>query len=261
MRKYTASEIMEGEIREILRVEPLGFTRLAEALRELRRERGELAGSSETISNALKRLAESGIVERDLNTRRWRLTTLGELITSQPSHPTSRKPIPSNPLLMLRKYLDATPTDLIRILIDCYFQTLQEGGKVKLSKEFTIQTTNQIEASAKRKTLAIAELWTEVVTSFMKSFSSFLTAILVMHGSYMPSTVRREDAVTIVEKCTATWGRLWMMSLQPSLSDYLSNPDVLTALDQAIKDRRIRGNLLGTGFLKVRDDLERQRYL
>ncbi len=250
MATYTKSESMLKDVCKLLHEEALGFNGILALLRKERKDQGKKLASSETLSEALKRLQESGYVRRDIRTRKYSLTDLGEMSVRDPFIAFRVKP---------RRDSKGNPMDIIKFLIDAHVHALETGGekKNKLPDSVVQQITDQVKQFANGKTAAIEKLWTDITSNFEGEVSSFLPAFMLMHTSYASP----EYIPVTIDKAVSLWARFRLDQLQHTLSNYLSHPQVLAAIDRAIKEDAFTANLFSTPFEEVCRTLKRQKYL
>jgi len=253
---------MENEICEVLRGGALGFNQLLDRLRKLRCGRNELSGSAETLSAALKTLQEAALVKRDLRTRKYDLTEFGALSAAKPSQFLRVKPLQVDAERRLREVLEIGQGDFIRFLVEAHVQALERSGRkqIELPRSFVEQTSDRVKQFANGRKSAMRKLWVDVVTNFIFELSSLLPAFMLMHLSYAGS-VSEEDTALIVHKAITLWARFRIEQIQRTLSNYLSHPEVLAAMELAIRKHNFHYNLVDTGFEQVCRTLKQQMYL
>jgi len=260
---------MEDEVREFLRTAgPLGFNEVLEKIGKLRKQGGQLSGSSATLSATLKKLQESGIVVRDVRSRTYSLTPVGLSVVTQSAKVQDAKPIRFD-TRKLPRYVETAQRDLVSFLADAHVQALEMGGgkRIKLPSNMVEQVTNQLSHLTKGKSAAITALWSAIIMDFIRDFSGLLPAFILLQGTMNPipfqsvQSVRREEVAKIIENATAIWDRSRIVRMQRVLSTYLSNPEVLTAMDKAIKDGKLNSNFAETEYEKLYRELTKQGYL
>lgn len=255
MGVYTKSEQLLKDVCRLLHEarEPLGFNEILAGLRKEREDQGKRLVSSETLSEGLKRLQEAEFLKRDLRIRKYILTDLGKMSIQNPLISVKVKPA---------RGLVTDQKDIVNFLADAYVRALESGGgkRIVLPASVVQQITDKMKQFANEKTSAIQKLWTDITDNFQVELSSFLPAFMLMHVSYAAS-VPREDTAVMIEKAVALWARFRLDQLQHTLSSYLSHPEVLAAIDKAIRKGRFTANLASTPFEQVYSTLKRQKYL
>jgi len=263
MAKYRSSEDMENDVCEILRdTGSLGFSELMMGIITRRKDRGQLPGSSDTLSNALKVLQEKGIVVRDIRSRKYSLTRIGSSITTQAA-PNLDTKLDRSSVSRLQTYLNPAQRNMILFLAKAHIRALEAGGakRTELPEAVVEQLTNQFKRFAEDKTRAITALWIDIVMNFINDFSAFFPSFMLMQSSLVPGSLRKEDMAGMIQKATDLWERFRFNNLQRTLSNYLSNPEVLAALDRAIKEGRFKDNLVESSYEEVCSKLKAQGYL
>jgi hypothetical protein len=234
--------------------EGLGFNKILARLRQERKDQRRKLVSSGTLAEALKRLQEAGYVARDLRTRKYKLTELGEMSSGDPLITFRKK---------TRRELEIGQPDPLDFMTKAYVRGLETSGKeqVVLPDSIVQQITDQVKQFANGKTLAINKLWTDITDNFLIELSSFLPAFMVMHTSYAAASVPRENTTILIDKAVALWSKFRLDRLHYTLSSYLSHPEVLAAIDKAIRRKAFKDNLASTPFEQICNSLRRQKYL
>jgi hypothetical protein len=252
---------MKREICELLKGGSLGFNELLGRLQAFREERGERRGSSETLSSELKTLQEQDVVKRDLRSRMYKLTQLGGVL-AKGTGGLSVKPVPLDSLQRFLRRLEDAQSDFVQFLIESYVLTLQTAGKkrVTLPKSFVDQVLGEVESFMDGKKLGIRQLWGDLVNEFAIDLSTFLTALILIQVS-QSRIVAKRNLAAMIHKSTSLWAEFRARNIQEIIANYLSNPEVLTAIDQAMRKHSFKHNLALTEFKLVEHTLRQQEFL
>ena len=251
MGKYTKSENLRKEICTLLKMGPLGFNEILAELQELRKDQDKRSCSSETLAKALKELQVGKFVERDPQTRKYSLTDAGVMST---------QPLSAFRVKARRDLKIPRGGDITEYMVNAYVRGLQTraGKQTALPPSVVQQITDQVRQFANGKTLAIWKLRTDIIDYFTTELSSILSVFMSMHASYAPS-VPREVIADTIRKAVALWFQFRLDLLQSTLSDYLSNPEVLADLDKAIRKHGFTANLVSTPFEQISIILKHQK--
>lgn len=266
--QHSRLEQIEDEICSILlRKGSLGFTELQEEQSKSSEERR--AGSPTTLSHCLKNLAKAGVVERDIETRKWKLTTLGRLSIKaheQVDNPDMRKHLRQDALFVLFK--EAKPDawwDLVErvarsLEIEKSVKDLPEEEVLKNLKSYTEQTKHGITA-----------VWSGIMSDMLLDVGVLLAGILLIRSLY-PSPLDRVSAskmATTIRGLVTDWGKITTKNIEQMIAANVLNLEVLVALDKAIRDGKLNHRLetltvdevtkklLALGYLKAETPSDR----
>jgi hypothetical protein len=228
----TSSSITEEEILKILSSRPGSFERVKSSLWKNRKARSVKLGSKSTLSNALKGLHEKGLVEYDVASRMWKISSLGRII----AYGVATVPLSAKALTQMTQPLvsrvERDPEQLVDLLsaMFVYFSTIG-GGKLPISEgSLLTQTKVRLALIGKGNAKAISAIWVDAVELLIGHFSGLMAAILLYRSSTLEQNEAQASAT--IHRIVEQWFRPLSVELADFLSKYLANLEDLIALEK-----------------------------
>jgi predicted transcriptional regulator len=263
VRRGQASRLeqIEEEIVGVLwRRGPLGFTQLQDQLSKSSEERR--AGSPSTLSRCLKDLAKTGNVERDIETRKWKLTPLGRMsvvVHEQVHNPHLKTDLRQKALFVLVK--EANPDAWWEFVekvahslqIEKRVKDIPEAELMKNLKNYTQQTKH-----------ATTALWSGIISDMVFDVGVLIAAVALIRAMY-PSPMDRDSAsrmAGIIRNLVADWGKETTQNVEKIVAANVLHLEVLVALNKAIEQGKFdAGSVTEIPFSEVVKKLQALGYL
>lgn len=254
MSKYTSSESLVNDVLKLLKTGSLGFNDIKEKVRKGREDQGKRRGSTASLSDALKELQDGGYVGRDIRTRKYYLTHSGRANLNDPLNTLKFK--------SRHRGVEPSQRDIVEFLVEAFVDSLKATGgeRIELPDSYTKNVSDQVRQFANGRTSAIRKLWTDVTETFTGGLNTLLTGLMLMqvtHGAVMSE----EQVAVAIRKAVTIWSRFRIGDIENALSSYFSHPEVLAALDKALREHSFKENLASAPFEHVCRTLKRQEYL
>jgi len=255
--RFPRTEKMEQEVSRLLfRRGSLGFTELLDELNRLPEDKR--IGSPGTLSHCLKSLARAGTVEREIETRKWNLTSLGRLsltVHEQLSDPKlkERKTL----FLVMKETKPDAWWEIVEGLarstgLHKRFKDLPEEEVMKKLKAYTQQTQH-----------AMTRLWWGIASDMILQIGSILAGILLLRSVY-PVLMERDSAsrlTTAIRSVVTPWGMSTSQKIEQLIAPYALNLEVLVAWDKAIRDGKFSQDDRTLAFPEIAEKLKALGYL
>jgi hypothetical protein len=258
-RSSRLDEIQDEVCKVLLAVGPLGFTELHERLSKSAEERR--AGSPSTLSRCLKDLARAGMVERDIDTRKWNLTSVGRLSLvahEQLSNPKVKTPLQQTALFLLVKearpeaWWDFVESVARSLQIWKHVKDLPEEEVMKNLKSYTQQTKH-----------AVTAVWSGIISDMILDLGTLLAGILLICSLY-PSPMGKDamsKMTNVIHNMVTEWGKVTTERIERIVAANVLNLEILVALDKALQDKKLDDSVMKMPVSEVTKKLQALGYL
>jgi len=250
------TDIMKHEIPKLLlRRGSIGFTGLLNEMNQL--PESKRIGSPSTLSNCLKSLVKDGIIERDVETRKWSLTSFGRLSLTAYEHLSDLRLKERKVQFLVLK--EAKPDawweiveELARIVgLPRLLKDLPEEEVMKKLKAYTQQTQH-----------AMARIWWAIASDMIVDIGGILAGVLLLRSAHplLMDRDRTSRFAADVRTVVTLWGTSTSHKIEQLISAYASNLEVLAAWDKAIQEGKLGDGDRTVAFPEIVKKLEALGY-
>jgi hypothetical protein len=206
----------------------------------------------------LKEFAALKLVERDVVTRKWRLTPFGTWYVSsgKVSANLKSKLVTSSPFA---EVIQADSATVMKDLAANFVRVLNTGPKPPPPIVIS-QIRSQLEHAGEGRADAIAIIWMSEAMNLIRELSSLLAALLFFRSSLYPVNADGVARQTI-PRIVSGWFNLQTPKVAERLTNYLSSLELLTAMDRAVKGGKLNQDISETSFNEIRGMLKKLGYL
>jgi DNA-binding transcriptional ArsR family regulator len=241
----TSLSLTEDDVLKVVKDEALSFEKIVLGIKKSRERVGVRPGSRSTVSRALKSLYGKGLVDYDVESRRWKVTSVG-LWVAQGYTRTEATEALTKVTGRFLSGIEDKPERLLNLLPAMFAYSVAEGDrkmpiseKQLFEKQLFEQTKARLVPFVKGNLTPIAAIWIDDAEVLIGKYSSLLAAILLLCLSLWGRVDRRQVELTI-QKVVAQWFRLLGEEIGKHLSTCLADAKDLAVLEKKLKEEEHR---------------------